>query len=131
VLAVITWDQTLLSLLLAAALAFLAYGRAARVLRLQEQRRRLQEQRDALQHVLLGLEGPVAAYLAAEAEEEYPQREMVELERRALQAQIHWLGDLGLQKALRDICYPQRHSEAVASIRSALERLERDIAALG
>lgn len=129
-LAVITWDQTLLSLLLAAALAFLAYWRAARVLRLQEQRRRVQEQRDALQHVLLGLEGPVAAYLAAE-DEEYPQREMVELERRALQAQIHCLGDLGLQKALRDICYPQRHAEAVASIRSALEQLERDIAALG
>lgn len=127
-LASIAWDQTLLSLGLAAAAAWLAYWRAAHVLRRQERLRYLRERRDALAHVVLGVDGAVAAYLAG-ADEEYPQREMVELERRALQAQIHCLRDLSLQEALRDVCYPNRHEQALGSIRAAVAALDRDITA--
>ena len=52
---------------------------------------------------------------------------MVELERRALQAQIHCLRDLELQKALRDICYPNCHRDATQTLRAAIAMLERDI----
>lgn len=126
--AAITWDQTLVSLCLAAAVAFLAYWRAAHVLRRQERLRDLRARRDALAHVVLGVDDTVAAYLSG-ADDEYPQREMVELERRALQAQIHCLRDLSLQEALRDVCYPNRHAQALVRIRAAIETLEGDIAA--
>ena len=125
--AVIAWDQTLVSLCLTAAVAFLAYWRAAHVLRRQERLRHLRARRDALAHVVLGVDDTVAAYLSG-ADDEYPQREMVELERRALQAQIHCLRDLSLQEALRDVCYPNRHVQALARIRAAIDALESDIA---
>ena len=125
----IAWDQTLLSLALSAGFAWIAYRGAARVLRRQEQMRELRARRDALEQVLGAVDGPAAEYLAGGAE--YPQREMVELERRALQAQIYYLRDRDMQAALRDICYPERHGEAIAAIRRAVELLDRDIAAVG
>ncbi len=125
-LAAIAWDQTLLSLLLAAGLAAVAVRVVSRSLVRQERQRLLRDRRDALAHVLLGIDGTVADYLTG-AESEYPQREMVELERRALQAQVHCLRDLELQKALRDICYPNRHRDATQTLRAAIALLERDI----
>jgi hypothetical protein len=127
--AMLAWDQTLLSLVLSAGVAWWAYRGAARVLRRQEQLRELRARRDALEQVLGAVEGPAAEYLGGG--EEYPQREMVELERRALQAQIYYLRDREVQTALRDICYPERHGEAIAAIRRAIELLDRDIAAVG
>ena len=127
-LAAITWDQTLLSFLLALGVAAVAYWRAASVLRRQEILRQLRSQQEALEQVLVALAGDAAEYLANE-ELDYPQREMVELERRALQAQIFYVRDLEMQKALRDICYPSRHREAQAKIRAALESLAGEIAA--
>lgn len=127
-LAVISWDQTLVSFLLAAGLAWAAYRGAARVLRRQELVRGLRSRQEALQQVLLAFEGDAAEYLANE-ELDYPQREMVELERRALQAQIFYVRDLEMQTALRDICYPSRHQTALATIRAALARVDSEIAA--
>ncbi len=127
--AVIAWDQTLVSFLLAAGVAGVAYWRAARVLRRQELLRGLRSRQEALQQVLLAFEGDAAEYLANE-ELDYPQREMVELERSALQAQIFYVRDLEMQTALRDICYPSRHQEALAKLRAALESVEAEIAAL-
>ena len=126
--AAIAWDQTLLSLLLAAGLVGLVVRAVSRSLVRQERQRLLRDRRDALEHVLLGIDGTVADYLTG-AEPEYPQREMVELERRALQAQVHCLRDLELQKALRDICYPNRHLDAAQTLRAAIAMLERDIEA--
>ena len=126
--AVIAWDQTLVSACIAAAAAALAYWRAAHVLRRQERLRDLRARRDALAHVLLGVDDTVTAYLSG-TDTDYPQREMVELERRALQAQIHCLRDLSLQEALRDVCYPNRYDQALARIRAAVEALDREIVA--
>ena len=126
----ISWDQTLLSLGASAVLAGLAYARAARVLRRQETLRGLRLRRDALDQVLAMLDGPAAEYLRAESEE-YPQREMVELERRALQAQILFWRDLDLQEALRDITYPAKHAEAAAKLRRVLLGLEHEMRAAG
>lgn len=131
--ATITWDQTLLSLflslLLAAGAGLWALRRAAHVLRRQETQRELRARREALDQVLAALEGAALEYLENE-DHGYPQREMVELERCALQAQVFYVRDLTMQKALRDICYPNRHREATATIRRALETLEGEIATL-
>lgn len=128
-LAKITWDQTLLSLILALAAAYWAYRRAARVLRRQEALRQLAARREALDQVLAALQGPVQEYLQNE-ELDYPQREMVELERCALQAQVFYVRDLSMQKALRDITYPSRHREAMAAVRNAVAVVEGEIADL-
>jgi hypothetical protein len=79
-----------------------------------------------LDQVLAALQGSVQEYLEDE-ELDYPQREMVELERCALQAQVFYVRDLTMQKALRDVTYPSRHREAIATIRRALEALEGEI----
>lgn len=129
-LAAITWDQTLLSLLLTLAAAYWAYRRAAEVLRRQEARRELRARREALDQVMVALQGAALEYLEDE-EHDYPQREMVELERCALQAQVFYVRDLAMQKALRDICYPSRHREAIETIRGVIQALEGEIAALG
>ena len=128
-LAAITWDQTLLSLLLALAAAYWAYRRAAIVLRRQEALREVRARREVLDQVLAAVQGPVLEYLENE-ELEYPQREMVELERCALQAQVFYVRDLTMQKALRDICYPSRHREARQTLRRAVEVLEGEISIL-
>ncbi|UCE03471.1 MAG: hypothetical protein JSW67_04575 [Candidatus Latescibacterota bacterium] len=127
----ISWDQTLVSLGISAVAAGLAYRGAARVLRRQEVVRELRARRDALEQVVVVVDGPVVEYFENEEEEEYPQREMVELERRALQAQIYYLRDLEMQNALRDICYPSRYKEALSKIRATIEEVDRRIAAGG
>lgn len=121
-------DQTLVSLAASAACAGLAYWGAARVLRRQERARGLQQRRDALQQVLAMLDGAAGEYLADDSLD-YPQRDMVELERRALQAQILFWSDLGMQQALRDVNYPERHRDAAERLRAALAEVEREFTA--
>jgi len=128
-LAKIAWDQTLLSLLLALAAAYGAYRYAARVLRRQEALRELKARREALDQVLAAVQGPALEYLEND-ELDYPQREMVELERCALQAQVYYVRDLTMQKALRDLSYPSRHREALGTVRGAVEVLEGEMAKL-
>jgi type II secretory pathway component PulJ len=125
-LAAISWDQTLLSLVLAALLAWLAYRGAARALGRQAVVRELRLRRDALDQVLAVLDGPALEYLRGETED-YPQREMVELERRALQAQILFWRDLDMQQALRDLTYPDKHAAAAMKLRQVLEGLDHDL----
>lgn len=87
----------------------------------------MRARRDALEQVLVQVDGSVREYLESGHDEDYPQREMVELERCALQAQVYFLRDLEMQKALRDICYPNRYSDAMTTIRQAIEALDSDI----
>jgi hypothetical protein len=125
--AAISWDQTLVSAALSLVVAWWAYRAAARVLRRQELLRRLRARRDALEQVLVQVEGSVREYLESGNDDDYPQREMVELERCALQAQVYFLRDLAMQKALRDICYPNRYTQAMEAIRRAIEAIDTDI----
>ena len=115
-IATIAWDQTLLDLALALVVGLVVYRLAARELRRQETVRELRQRRDAVEQVLSMLDGPAGEYLA-DPTLDYPQREMVELERRALQAQLLFWRDLAIQKALRDISYPERHREAAEQLR--------------
>lgn len=129
-IAAISWDQTLLSAAIAALAAAAAYVGAARVLRRQQQVRELRLQRDALEQVLAALDGPAADWLA-DPTSDYPQREMLELERRALQAQILFWRDLQLQRALQGASDPGAHGAAVAALRDAAARLDGEMKALG
>jgi len=134
--ATVAWDQTLVSAGVAAAVATLAatvaagwaYRAAAHVLKEQERRRELGARREALEQVLLHVEGAVLDYLGSGNDDDYPQREMVELERSALQAQIYFLRDLEMQRALRDVCYPNRYAQAMQTIRRGIEAVEAEIA---
>jgi hypothetical protein len=124
--AAITWDQTLLSLVLSLCAAAIAYGLAARVLRKQEITRDLRRRRDALEQVLALLQGPAGEYLR-DPEIDYPQRDMVELERRSLQAQLLFWRDLQLQEALRNIVYPDWHAEAAEKLRATAGEIDREL----
>lgn len=106
-----------------------AYFAAARILKRQEALRELRARRDSLQQVLRMADNVVMSYLEQPEEVEYPQREMVELERCALQAQIHYAGDLQMQKALLGITYPSQYRQAIVTLRKVIEGLESDIAA--
>ena len=128
-LAAISWDQTLVSAAVSALAAWLAYRGAGAVLRRQEVLRQLRARRDALQQVLVQVDGAVLEYLDGGNDDEYPQREMVELERCALQAQVYHLRDLQMQRALRDVCYPNRYKQAVETIRKGVATLDADIRA--
>lgn len=123
----ISWDQTLVSAALAALAAWVAYRAAAGVLQRQERMRRLRARRDALEQVLVQIDGPVHEYLVRGDDADYPQREMVELERCALQAQVYFLRDVQLQRALRDVSYPNRFERATEVIRRALAVLESEM----
>ncbi len=127
----ISWEQTLVSAALSAVAAWLAYRGAGVVLRRQQALSDLRTRRDALQQVLVQLDDSVLEYLESGNDDDYPQREMVELERCALQAQVHYLRDLTMQKALRDICYPNRYKRAMETIRAGITSIEADIAAAG
>ena len=134
VVATITWDQTLISCAVAAVAAWLAYRAAARVLRHQQELRELVLRRDALEQCLALLEGSLADYLRTPnpgEDAEYPQREMVELERRVVQAQILFWRDLEMQQRLRDLTYPGRHAEAEVQLRATLAKLDGQARALG
>jgi hypothetical protein len=134
VLASLSWDQTLISGAVAALAAWVAYRAAARVLRRQAELRELNLRRDALDQCLATLTGPLAEYLRSPnpgEEIEYPQREMVELERRVVQAQILFWRDLEMQQRLRDLTYPGRQDEAAAKLRAVLEKLDVEARALG
>jgi hypothetical protein len=124
-LATIAWDQTLLSLVLAVVAAFLAYRGAARVLRQQTARAELQLRRDALEQVLAMVDGAAGDYLRDETLD-YPQREMVELERRTVQAQILFWRDLAMQRALQAMNAPGTHAPALVTLREAAARLDRE-----
>jgi len=123
--AVIAWDQTLLSFALAAVAAGLAYRGAARVLRLQAARNELRLRRDALEQVLAMMDGAAGDYLRDDSLD-YPQREMVELERRTVQAQILFWRDLALQRALQGMNSPATHAAALAVLRETAARLDRE-----
>jgi hypothetical protein len=129
-MATIAWDQTLLGAAISVLLAGLAYVAAARILGRQELARELRLRRDALEQVLGALEGPAAAWLA-DPSDDYPQREMLELERRALQAQILFWRDLALQRALQGVSDPARHAPAAEALRVAAARLDVELRALG
>ena len=134
VVGTISWDQTLLSCAVAAVAAWLAYRAAARVLRQQQELREIILRRDALEQCLALLEGCLAEYLQTPNPGEavdYPQREMVELERRVVQAQILFWRDLEMQGRLRDLTYPGRHVEAAAQLRATLAKLEGEARAQG
>jgi hypothetical protein len=134
VIATISWDQTLLSCAVAAVAAWLAYRAAARVLRRQQELGDLVLRRDALDQCLALIEGTLADYLRTPnpgEDLEYPQREMVELERRVVQAQILFWRDLEMQQRLRDLTYPGRQAEATAQLRATLAKLEGEARALG
>jgi hypothetical protein len=120
--AVIAFDQTLVSALVAIAAAAVAYWRAAHVLRHAAARRDLEQRRDALEQVLAAIVEPVADYMRDDTLD-YPQREMVELERRALQAQVLFWRDLAMQEALRNITYPKTHAAAAQHLRDAAAKL--------
>ena len=126
--AAIAWDQTLVSLVLSALFAFAAFAAAKGVLVRQQLLRDLNERRDALQQVLVQVDGSVLEYLQSGDDDEYPQREMVELERCALQAQVHFLRDRSMQSALRDVCYPNRYAQALDVIRGGIAALDAQIA---
>jgi len=126
----ITLDQTLLSAAIAVLAAAIAYVRAARVLRRQAERRDIVQRRDALEQVVAAVVEPVAAYMQDDTGD-YPQREMVELERRALQAQVLFWRDLEMQEALRNITYPRSHAAAVEFLRAAASALDRTARAAG
>lgn len=128
-LGAIAWDQTLVSAVLAVLAGWVAYRAAARVLRRQEALRELRARRDALEQVLVQIDDTVLEYLAHGDDADYPQREMVELERCALQAQIYFLRDVNLQRALRDVCYPNRYEGAMQTIRQQIEALDSEIEA--
>ncbi len=130
-LAAIAWDQTLVSLVISVVFAFAAFVAARSVLVRQQLVRDLNERRDALQQVLVQVDGPVLEYLQSGDDDEYPQREMVELERCALQAQVHFLRDRNMQSALRDVCYPNRYAHAVEVIRGGIAALDTQIATGG
>lgn len=123
-------DQTLVGLVISGACAGAAYWGATRFLHRRERARELRRCRDALQQVLAMLDGAAGEYLA-DTSLDYPQRDMLELERRALQAQILYWSDLTLQQALRDINDPDRHRDAAERLRSVLAGVERDLAAAG
>jgi hypothetical protein len=127
---VIAWDQTLVSLLLSIVIGVSVYWLAARVLRQASMRRELRERRDALEQVLAQLAGPAGEYLQ-DPSIEYPQRDMVELERRALQAQILFWRDLTVQEALRDTSDPERHAAAATRLRAVAAALDRDLGGTG
>jgi hypothetical protein len=80
--------------------------------------------------VLAVLQGPALAYLQGETDD-YPQREMVELERRALQAQILFWRDLAMQQALRELSYPGKHAAAAERLRGVLAGLDRELGEAG
>jgi hypothetical protein len=126
----IAWDQTLVSLGLALLVGWVVYRRAAHGLRRQEVLRELRLRRDALDQVLAALQGPVLEYLEG-ATEDYPQREMVELERRALQAQILFWRDLSMQQALRDLTYAGPHAAAAETLRRILSDLDAQLGVAG
>ena len=123
-IAAIAWDQTLLDLGLALVVGGVVYRLAARELRRQETVRELRQRRDAIEQVLSMLDGPAGEYLA-DPSLDYPQREMVELERRALQAQLLFWRDLEIQKALRDVSYPERHGTAAEHLRGVAGDVDR------
>ena len=123
-IAAIAWDQTLLDLGLALVVGGVVYRLAARELRRQETVRELRQRRDAIEQVLSMLDGPAGEYLA-DPSLDYPQREMVELERRALQAQLLFWRDLEIQKALRDVSYPERHGVAAEHLRGVAGDVDR------
>ena len=123
-IAAIAWDQTLLDLGLALVVGGVVYRFAARELRRQETVRELRQRRDAIEQVLSMLDGPAGEYLA-DPSLDYPQREMVELERRALQAQLLFWRDLEIQKALRDVSYPERHGAAAEHLRGVAGDVDR------
>jgi hypothetical protein len=125
-MASIAWDQTLVSLLLSIATGGVVYLLAARVLRRAAAARELRQQRDALEQVLAQLAGPAGEYLR-DPTLDYPQRDMVELERRALQAQILFWRDLPLQEALRDSNDPERFAAAAERLRQAVAGLNREL----
>jgi hypothetical protein len=100
------------------------YRLAARELRRQETVRDLRQRRDAVEQVVAMLDGPAGEYLA-DPSVDYPQREMVELERRALQAQLLYWRDLEMQKALRDVSYPERHRDAAGHLQAVAGELQR------
>ena len=134
VVATISWDQTLLSVAVAGVAAWLAYRAAARVLRQQQELRELILRRDARDQCLVLLDGPLVEYLRSPGgagDLEYPQREMVELERRVVQAQILFWRDLEMQGRLRDLTYPGRHAEAQSQLRAILAKLDAEARALG
>jgi len=124
--AAIAWDQTLLSLVLAVGAAFVAYRSAARVLRHQAVKAELRLRRDALEQVLAMMDGAAGDYLRDDTLE-YPQREMVELERRTVQAQILFWRDLAMQRALQGMNAPGTHATALATLQEAATRLDREV----
>jgi hypothetical protein len=125
-IAAIAWDQTLLDLALALGVGVVVYRLAARELRRQETARELRQRRDAIEQVLSMLDGPAGEYLA-DPSLDYPQREMVELERRALQAQLLFWRDLEIQKSLRDVSYPERHRDAAERLRGIAGDVDRQM----
>lgn len=124
--AAVTWDQTLLSFGLSIVAAAVAYRLAGRVLHRQEARRELRRRRDALEQVLELLQGPAGEYLR-NPELDYPQRDMVELERRSLQAQLLFWRDLRLQEALRNIVYPDWHTAAAETLRAKAAEIDAEL----
>ncbi len=125
-IATIAWDQTLLDLVLALGVGFVVYRLAARELHRQEAVRQLRRRRDAVEQVLSMLGGPAGEYLV-DPSLDYPQRDMVELERRALQAQLLFWRELELQEALRDVSYPEKHREAAGKLRAVAADLDRQL----
>ncbi len=126
----IALDQTLVSAGIAIVAAAIAYVRAAHVLRRQAERRDIVHRRDALEQVVAAIVEPVAAYMQDDTGD-YPQREMVELESRALQAQVLFWRDLKMQEALRNITYPRTHTGAAEFVRAAAAALDRAAQAAG
>jgi len=126
----IALDQTLVSAAVAIVAAAIAYVRAAHVLRRQAERRDIVQRRDALEQVVAAVVEPVAAYMQDDTLD-YPQREMVELESRALQAQVLFWRDLKMQEALRNITYPRTHVAAAEFVRAAATALDRTARASG
>jgi hypothetical protein len=122
-LATVSWDQTLVGAVMAVAAAGIAYLAAARSLDRRALRRDQLERRDALEQVLVLLDGPAGDYLR-DPDSDYPQREMVELERRCVQAQILFWRDLDMQRALHDMSSPAAHVAAASRLRETAARID-------
>jgi len=120
----IALDQTLVSAAIAIVAAIIAYRRAAVGLRRAAERREVVQRRDALEQVLAAIVEPVAEYMRDDTGD-YPQREMVELERCTLQAQVLFWRDLAMQEALRNLTYPSQHAAAAAYIQTVAANLAR------
>ena len=77
---------------------------------------------------MLGLTDQQATQLRATLGTYAPKRRAMEREergiKRALQAQLLFFRELDLQKALRDVSYPERHRDAAAKLRAVVGELE-------